>query len=79
MKHPTKKKKAKGKKKAKKVKINYNYSKEDVQAALKAIKDKNISIRQAAVDYHVPKSTLADRKSGKKDIDTKKGAPTVSR
>ena len=49
------------------------WSEENVELAHAAIDDENLSLRQAASMYGIPKSTLALYKSGKSQIGTKPG------
>ena len=52
-----------------------NYDKENFQRACEAIVRKGISIRMAALQYNIPKSTLSDHISGKVKIGAHSGPP----
>lgn len=58
-------------------KNNYRcrYSQEAMKAAVKAVKEKKMGVRQAAKEYSVPKSTLSDLACGA--TKTALGRPTV--
>lgn len=46
-----------------------------MEQALQAVVAGDASIRRAALDYHVPKSSLGDRVSGRTAPETKSGPP----
>ena len=45
-----------------------NYDPDDMVKAVKAVKDKSLSVRAAAASYKVPKSSLFDRVSGRVQV-----------
>ena len=47
-----------------------------MQQAMDAVRDRRCTIREAAVTYEVPKSTLGDRISGRVQMGAKSGPPT---
>ena len=47
-----------------------------MQQAMDAVRDRRCTIREAAVTYEVPKSTLGDRISGRVQMGVKSGPPT---
>ena len=51
------------------------WTKEAMREALREIQENGMSVRKAAEMYSIPKSTLADRKSGKIDVDAVDGKP----
>lgn len=57
--------------------IYSQYGPEKMVNALQAVRSGEMSIREASVQFDVPKSTLADRVSGKYSVDTKPGKKPV--
>ena len=52
-----------------------DWSKGSMVMALKEVSEGSLTVRRAALQYGVPKSTLHDRVTGKVDPDAKLGAP----
>ena len=53
------------------------WSEETMERALKAVVNGNHSIRQAAEEFNVPKSTLGDRVSGRTQMGSVSGPPRI--
>ena len=52
-----------------------DWSKDSMELALKEVSEGSLTVRRAALQYDVPKSTLHDRVTGKVDPGAKVGAP----
>lgn len=52
------------------------YTKDELKAAVKAVKDNEMTLINAAEKYHIPRSTLHDKVTGKSTLDAKKGPAT---
>ena len=57
--------------------IYHKWSEENMQKAMSAVKQNRLSVRKAAVQYGIPKSTLSDRITGKITKGAKMGRPAV--
>ena len=53
------------------------YERGNLPAAVAAVQTGGMSIRKAAAEFQVPRSTLADRISGRVDVDTSAGRQPV--
>lgn len=71
-----KKRRQKSLKLCRKKKTAVNYNVKNVQDALTAIEKDNLTVRQAAEKFKVPKSTLHDKLKFKTSISAKKGPQT---
>lgn len=52
------------------------YNRQNLEAAVQAAND-GMSVRKAAIKFGIPKSTLADRVSGRYEVDVTHGRPTA--
>ena len=52
-----------------------NYTQEKLEKAVASVQDGSLSVRKAASMYNVPKSTIADRLTGKHPLEAKRGRP----
>ncbi|XP_069112283.1 tigger transposable element-derived protein 6-like [Argopecten irradians] len=51
------------------------YDRNDLVNAVNAVKNGSMSVRRAAAEFNVPKSTLGDKVSGRSDVESKMGRP----
>ena len=43
--------------------------------AVKAVRNKSMSVRKAALEFNVPRSTISDKVTGRSDLETNMGRP----
>ena len=53
------------------------WEEEDMVVVVDAVKSEELSIRKAAAEFHIPKSSLADRVIGKVEPGAKSGPNTL--